>query len=163
MNKQNLWFITLFSIILILSIYYISIPNNILEEFTSNDALVSKETNIEAEESSILVALRVENDEEVLKEISELQNTLLDTSKTIDEKNIAYENLKNINANQGKEEEIEKLLKDEFNYDSFVKINKDQVSIIISNEEHSKEIANKIILKVQEKFDAKKYITIKFQ
>ena len=31
MNKQNLWFVSLFSIILVLLIYYISIPNNLLE------------------------------------------------------------------------------------------------------------------------------------
>ena len=35
-NKQNLWFLTLFSLILVLSVYYITMPN---------DLLVSKESN----------------------------------------------------------------------------------------------------------------------
>ena len=29
-NKQSLWFLTLFSIIIVLSVYYIAIPNNTL-------------------------------------------------------------------------------------------------------------------------------------
>ena len=30
-NKQNLWFLTLFSLILVLSVYYITMPNEIFE------------------------------------------------------------------------------------------------------------------------------------
>ena len=32
MNKQNLWFFTLFSLILILGAYYITMPNSLLEK-----------------------------------------------------------------------------------------------------------------------------------
>ena len=31
-NKQNLWFLTLFSLILILGVYYVTIPNDLLEK-----------------------------------------------------------------------------------------------------------------------------------
>ena len=160
MNKQNLWFITLLSIILILSIYYISIPSNTILEYTNtpnNDVteVISESTN--------LVALRVSDDEEVLNTIQELQTTLLDKDTSIEEKNLAYESLKNINETQGKEEEIEKILKDEFNYESFVKIKQDQINIVISSTTHDKTIANKIITRIQSLFEDKKYITIKFQ
>ena len=160
MNKQNLWFITLLSIILILSIYYISIPSNTILEYTNtpnNDVteVISESTN--------LVALRVSDDEEVLNTIQELQTTLLDKDTTIEEKNLAYESLKNINETQGKEEEIEKILKDEFNYESFVKIKQDKINIVISSTTHDKTIANKIITRIQSLFEDKKYITIKFQ
>ena len=38
-NKQGLWFLTLFSLILVLSIYYITMPNEIFksEEVVAND------------------------------------------------------------------------------------------------------------------------------
>ena len=55
------------------------------------------------------------------------------------------------------------MLKDEFKYDSFVKISKDQINIVISSSEHNKDIANNIIKKVQSLYNTKKYITIKFQ
>lgn len=162
MNKQNLWFITLFSIVLILSIYYISIPNNLLEEYT-NSSGDSNNTSEVVNESSILVSLRVQDDEETLNTINELNTILLDKNKSNEEKNTAYESLKSINETKGLEEQIETMLKDEFKYDSFVKISKDQINIVISSSEHNKDIANNIIKKVQAMYNTKKYITIKFQ
>ena len=65
--------------------------------------------------------------------------------------------------NKGLEENNESKLKEKFEYDSFVKINKDQIKIVISSTKHDKLIANNIIKEVQSMFDTKKYITIKFQ
>lgn len=160
MNKQNLYFISLFSIILILCIYYISIPNNVLDNI--EPTISENETSIEVADTNNLVGLRIENDEMVLSQIEDLQNTITSKDKTTEEKNLAYEQLKNINKNKGKQEEIEKIIKKEFNYDSFVKIDNDQINIVISSKEHNKEIANNIIKKIQSLFDTKKYITVKF-
>ena len=160
MNKKNLIYVSLISLILILGIYYITMPNNMLEnvEPTISESI----DNTSTEEISSLVGLRVENEEMVIAKLEDLQNTITDTSKTLEEKNIAYEQLKNLNQLKGKQEEIEKLIKKEFNFDSFVKINEDQINIVISNNNHNKELANNIIKKVQSMFKEKKYITIKF-
>lgn len=163
MNKQNLWFITLFSIILVLSIYYISMPSNILEEYTNTKNDNSDTTVNEITPSTSLVALRVASDEELLNNINNLQSTITDKEKTVAEKNNAYEELMTLNENKGLEENIEAKLKEKFEYDSFVKINKDQINIVISSTKHDKLIANNIIKEVQSMFDTKKYITIKFQ
>ena len=163
MNKQNLWFITLFSIILVLSIYYISMPSNILEEYTNTPSDNSDTTVSEITPSTSLVALRVASDEELLNNINNLQSTITDKEKTVAEKNNAYEELMTLNENKGLEENIESKLKEKFEYDSFVKINKDQINIVISSTKHDKLIANDIIKEVQSMFDTKKYITIKFQ
>lgn len=163
MNKQNLWFISLFSIILILCIYYITIPSNLLETIEPSITSPTTTETVDAVESSELVALRVENDETVLKEISDLENIIIDNTKTTEEKNIAFEELKNINYNRGKEEELETIIKNDFNYDAYIKIDNDQISIVINSSEHNKEIANTIIKRIQSEFEAKKYITVKFQ
>lgn len=168
MNKQNLWFITLFSIILVLSIYYISMPSNILEEYNNsntntNETNNSKETVSTVNEETSLVALRVAADEELLTKLTNLQNTITDKEKTVMEKNNAYEELMTLNENKGLEENIESKLKEKLSYDSFVKINKDQINIVISSTKHDKMIANSIIKEVQSMFDTKKYITVKFQ
>ena len=36
-NKQNLWFLTLFSLILILGVYYVTLPNELLEKINIED------------------------------------------------------------------------------------------------------------------------------
>ena len=160
MNKKNLIYVSLISLILILGIYYISIPNNMLENI---EPTISESIDTTpSDEISSLVGLRVENEEMVIAKLEDLQKTITDTSKTLEEKNIDYEKLKNLNQIKGKQEEIEKLIKKEFNFDSFVKINEDQINIVISNNNHNKELANNIIKKVQSMFKEKKYITIKF-
>ena len=62
-NKQSLWFVTLLSLVLVLGVYYVTMPNDLLKtEETKN---VNSEVTVDVEESDMLVALRVERDEEV--------------------------------------------------------------------------------------------------
>ena len=157
-NKQSLWFVTLFSMILVLSIYYVTMKDDTLATIKSLDN--TKETE---ESSSVLVALKVADDEEVLKEMEDLQTVLLDDTSTIEEKNNAYESLQTINTNKGKETEIEEKILKEYSLDSFVKIKNDRISITIGSNEHDTKLANKIMNTVQSMYDVKMYITIKFQ
>ncbi len=159
-NRRNLWFVSLVSLILVLSIFYISMPSDRVENLNSEDVT---ETKTVISESTALVALRVEDDEKVLEQMESLQTILLSETATSDEKNAAYEELVNINLNKGLEEKIQENIKQTYNYDSFVKINNDQVNIVVDNDKHSNEIANKIIRIAQNEFDVKKFITVKFQ
>ena len=159
-NKQSLWFLTLFSIILVLSVYYIAMPNNTLATLKENDT--NKET-LNITESDALTSLRVESDEETQTTMNELQSILLNEKSSLEEKNNAYEKIQNINFNKSKEESIEKLITDNFKLQSFVKIDKDNIKITISKKEHDVALANQIIRKIQEEYTNKMYITVKFQ
>lgn len=159
-NKQSLWFLTLFSIILVLSVYYVAMPNNTLATIKENDTELQ---TININNSDSLAALRVQNDEEIESTMQELQSILLNEKTTLEEKNTAYEKIQNINSNKGKEEGIEKLIEENFSYKSFVKIDKDKISVTISNKTHDVKLANDIIRKIQEQYTNKMYITIKFQ
>lgn len=159
-NKQSLWFLTLFSIILVLSVYYIAMPNNTLATLKENDSDIE---TLNIEESDSLAALRVQCDEEIESTMNELQSILLNEETTLEEKNTAYEKIQNINSNKGKEESIEKLIEETFKYKSFVKIDNDKISVTISNKTHDVKLANEIIRKIQEQYTNKMYITVKFQ
>ena len=159
-NKQSLWFLTLFSIILVLSVYYVAMPNNTLATIKENDTELQ---TINIDNSDSLTALRVQKDEEIESTMQELQSILLNEKTTLEEKNTAYEKIQNINSNKGKEESIEKLIEKDFSYKSFVKIDKDKISVTISNKTHDVKLANDIIRKIQEQYTNKMYITVKFQ
>ncbi len=159
-NKQNLWFVTLFSLILVLGIYYVSMSD---ESLTALNAENDVSEVIKVEESDVIVALQVADDESVLEQMTEYQNILLDEAATLEEKNDAYEGLQALNSKQSECQKIEKLITDEFKYDNFVKIDGDTINIIIASSDHNKEIANKIIRAVQELYDTQKYITVKFE
>ena len=83
-NKQSLWFLTLFSIILVLSVYYIAMPNNTLATLSSLET--SNET-VSIEQTDSLTSLRIEREEELLTTMNELQSILLNENSTIEEKN----------------------------------------------------------------------------
>ena len=160
-KKQNIWFITLFSLILVLSVYYLTMKDTKFEDLT-----ILKETDkptINTVENSYLVSLRVTDDEKLLKTMEDLQTTINNNDASVLEKNEAYETLKELNLNKGKEMELEKLIKEKFNLNSYVKIIGDKINITIASDEHSKELANNIINEVQNKYEIQKYITVKFK
>jgi len=166
-NKKNLWFLTLFSLILVLSVYYITMPSELLmttnNDYTTTEVSKTEEPTVNIEESSILTALRIESEEQVSSELEELQSVLVNADASPEEKNMAYEKIKNINNTRTEEEKLEKEINETFNLKSFVKINGDQIRVVISNDKHDKELANNIIRKIQENYEQNKYISVKFQ
>ena len=163
-NKQGLWFVTLFSLILVLSIYYVTIKDDDILQIATNSVVQEEKVDsvVKTEDSSILVSLRVQDEEEMLEEIEELQTILLDDTASLQEKNDAYNSLQTINATQGKKESLEKKIKENYNLESFVKIKNDQITVTIASKEHNSTLANNIIRLIQEEFDQKMYITVKF-
>ena len=159
-NKQNLWFVTLFSLILILGIYYVSMDDEVANVLKSENN--QNNSVIEITESDVLVALEVENDEEKQALMEEYQNILLDSSSTLEEKNVAYENIQKLNNSKSEEEKIKNLIKEKFNLNSFIKIKDDTISIVVASKDHNNEKANDIIRSVQELYESEKYISVKF-
>lgn len=160
LTKKNLWFLTLFSIIIVMSVYYISIP-------ISNDEMVSKEVvpdgaSIEVDESNLISALRIDRDESLENEVNAIKEILVDEATTSEEKSDAYEALKELNLNKGKEEALEASIKENFNYSCFVKVDGTNVKVVVDSDKHSYELANKIINEVQKSYDKKVYVTVSF-
>lgn len=58
---------------------------------------------------------------------------------------------------------MENKIKDNFNLEAFVKIDGDQIRIVIASDSHDTELANKIMRCIQEEYDKKMYISVKFQ
>lgn len=160
-NKQSLWFVTLFSLILVLGIYYVSLDDDVVNVLKSEG---SKEKSVlEITESDVLVSLEVEDDEEKQALMEEYQNVLLDTEATAEEKNVAYENIQELNNTISMEEKIKAKIKEDYKLNSFVKVKDKTVSITIASNEHNAASANQIIRTVQSMFKEFMYITVKYQ
>lgn len=168
-DKKNLWFLTLFSLVLVLSVYYVTMPNELLVtnngnvETTTNNNDDKNEISVSITESDIISALKVEDENDTLEEINTLKETLTNAEESVDKKNEAYDKIKELNETSGKEETLENMLKEKYKYDVFVKIDGDQVRVVIGTKDHSTELANEIMRLVQEQFDNKMYISVQFQ
>ncbi len=160
-NKKNLWFLTLFSLVLVLSIYYVTMPNELF--VTNNDTNLNNEVDVSIEESDVITALKVDDDNAVLEEITSLKETLTNKEATIDQKNLAFEELKKLNNTSAKEETLENKIKTTYELDSFVKIDGDQIRVVVGSDDKGVEVANNIMRAVQGEFDNKMYISVKFQ
>ncbi len=159
-NKQSIWFTFLFSIILVLSIFYVSMNENSLSDFIELEE--PEETSLVVNESTELVALRVQSDEEMMETINNLQDVLLSETSDLESKNNAYDELLTISNNKSMEEKLEKIIKDEFKYDSFIKINSNNVTVVIESDKNDYKLANDIIRRLNKEFKDNKYITVKF-
>ena len=163
-NKKNLWFLTLTSIILVLAIYYVTMPlgndNMVLSSENNN---TEKEVMVTIEESEALTAARIEKQEQDLNDIKKLQEILLSDDKTVDEKNEAYEQIKYLNASKSTEERLEKNINSSFELTSFVSIKNNTIKVTIANKEDSLDLANKIITLVNKETNNSYYVTVKFE
>lgn len=162
-TKKNLWFLTLFSIILVMAVYYVSTPENTLLTTVSKEINTDgKDASVNVSESSQITALKVSRDETLEKEVNSIKEILTSTSKTTEEKNNAYEALKNLNVNKGKEESLEALIKKNTGFDCYVEIDATNIKVVVDTKNHSYDLANKIIKMVQNEFDKKVYTTVSF-
>ena len=165
-NKKSLWFLTLFSLILVLSIYYITMPSELLLTTSSNKVSDNTKTDsptVSVEKSDILVALRVESDESLSKEIDALKEVITNAQSSVDDKNKAYDKIKELNDKRGEEEKLEEQIKSAYSLDSFIKIKDNEINVTINSETHDEKLANNIMRTIQENYNESKYITVKFQ
>ena len=167
-NKQGIWFLTLTSLALVLSVYYITMPNELL--ISNNGSFVKSDnikevssSKIETETSNLITNMRIELDEERNLLVNELESKLSDDTLKVDEKNQIYEDIRNIKELNSKESMLEKKIKDEFKLDSFIKIKDDTVSVVINSSNHDKSLVVNIMKSIQEEFQNKMYISISFK
>ncbi len=164
MNKQNIWFITLFSLIIVLSIYYITMPSDLMIQSNEiKNEETEKEVINDVEESTILVSLRIEAEEEYLKEMESLKSVLASNDSTINEKNNAFEQIKSLSNIKGEQEKLEEKLSEAISSNVFVRIDGNQIKVVVDKKEHDTKLANQIMRLVQENYKNKMYITVKFQ
>ena len=71
--------------------------------------------------------------------------------------------MKELNIIKAKEEEVAKLLDEQYQIKTFVKVEEDQIKVVVDSSEHDAKLANNIMRTVQEKFDKKMYITVQFK
>lgn len=158
-NKNGVWFVTLFSLILVLSIYYITMPTELLISKEKDKVLPT----VNVEESDYLLALRVSNNAAIDEEIDVLKKIISNSEASIEEKNNAFNRIKELNEMRSEEETLEDKIKTNYKIDSFVKIEGNDINVTAKSSEPTSELANNIMRLIQENYEFKKNISVKFQ
>lgn len=159
-NKKNLWFLTLFSLVLVLSVYYITMPKELL---LTNNEITNDTSKVNIEEVSLIETLKQEDNSTMLEEINKLKATISDDKASTEDKNKAFDALKLLNQISSKEELLEEKVKNTLGLDSFIKIDGDQIRVVIDSGEHTSTLANDVMRTIQSNFDTKQYISVQFK
>ena len=168
-NKQGLIFLTLTSLILVLSVYYVTMPNELL--LTTNSSYLDNKEKEDVSKVEETVTITNTNAIETMKSIlqderhklmTELNTKLIDKNLSMEEKNNIYEEIKVINKIETMESNIEKKIKEEFNLDSFVKVKDDIIEITINSDKHDTNLAVKIMSSIEKDYE-NMYISVSFK
>ena len=177
-NKQGLWFLTLFTLILVLGVYYVTMPNEMFKSFdassikendnndnTSKNSETNKEkktSSLSSDNTSYIETLKIELDTERAEILNTLEDILNDKSKNSSEKNKAYEQMKEINNLKASEDMLSKKISNEYKLNSYIKQEDNTIEVVIDSKKHDVKLANKIMRTIQNEFSDPMSISVKF-
>lgn len=177
-NKQGLWFLTLFTLILVLGVYYVTMPNEMFKSFdassikdnantdnTSKNSETNKEkktSSVSSDNTSYIETLKIELDTERAEILNTLEDILNDKSKNSSEKNKAYEQMKEINNLKASEDMLSKKISNEYKLNSYIKQEDNTIEVVIDSKKHDVKLANKIMRTIQNEFSDPMSISVKF-
>lgn len=153
MNKQAITFLTLFSLILVLSIYYILLPPETAED---------SQVNVIERKNSEIEVLQSELDSKREGIISDNNDIIASASSDNETISAALETIAETKETAAKEKEITKILK-ELGYEkSFVEIDNTSVKVIVEKKDADKNDANAIIKALLKDLGSEYQIEVKF-
>ena len=150
MNKQAITFLSLFTLILVLSVYYLVVPP------------IDQQTNVQTKQLSKIEVLQNqlnENHENTLAENNDVIASDKTSKKQIQE---ALTSIEKTNSDIETENTICKLLKEKGYKECFVELDDTHLKVVIKLKEATSKDANRVIKCIQGKYNNKFDIEVKF-
>jgi stage III sporulation protein AH len=187
LKKQTVWLLTMLSLVVVLSVYYITSPEQKSNELaavkqeekadekeTKTDTKTDAKTDTETKDGDTIISqvagdeefealrLKLQDERSELKE--QLSTVVATTDLPADERSEAVDQMKKLNEIAQKEEMLETLIKAMDYEDALVRADGSTVKIIVkSNKESSKSEANAIIQMVKKEIGETNYVAVEFQ
>ncbi|MEH6991535.1 SpoIIIAH-like family protein [Neobacillus drentensis] len=179
LKKQTVWLLTMLSLVVVLSVYYITSPeqkSNELAAVKQEEKADQKETktDTEAKDADTIISqvagdeefealrLRLQDERSELKE--HLNTVVATTDLPADERSEAVDQMQKLSEIAKKEEMLETLIKAMDYEDALVRADGTTVKIIVkSKKESSKSEANAIIQMVKKEIGETNFVAVEFQ
>lgn len=183
LKKQTVWLLTMLSLVVVLSVYYITSPEQTGKEIATIDENKTHENNkasgtdeksetagedegevvSSAAGDEIFESLRLELEEERSKRKEALRDTLASTDLPADKRSEAFDEMKKIDEVAQKEALLETLIIAMGYEDALVRADGEKVRITVKSDEPSAEKANEIIQMVKNEIDEMQTVAVTFQ
>lgn len=179
LKKQTVWLLTMLSLVVVLSVYYITSPDQKRNDITAveqkaKDNVTSKQaatktvqkagkTVVSQVSDDTFDALRLQLEDQRSQMKEELQSEIASTDLSPDKRSEAYDQMQKLNETAQKEEVLETLIKTMGYDDALVRADGSQVIITVkSKKKHSPSAANDIIQLVKKEINTN-YVAVEFQ
>lgn len=182
LKKQTVWLLTMLSLVVVLSVYYITSPEQngtelaVTEEKQENDVPVEKseEKAVSETESQgsvissvasdeVFEALRLKLDEERSRTKEQLRDIMASTKLPATEIGDAYDQIKELDDIARKEQVLETLIVAMGYEDALVRADGENVRITVKSNEPSASAANDIIQMVKNEIGQLQAVAVEFQ
>lgn len=158
MNRQALAFLTLFSLILMLSVYYVTIPSD--DMTVSSNQHNSEKLSTSRKESS--KQMQDHADEKKSQQLSEESSTLSNEQASQKEKQEALETMDAIKDAKKQENEIKEALRKK-GFDSVVELNKKVCSVSIFKSKDTKENVEIVLKTIYDLIGQQYFVEVTFK
>lgn len=187
LKKQTVWLLTMLSLVVVLSVYYITSPeqkeNNIeaVEQNAKDQMENTQETKQNQEtaktdtksgktvissiaEDDAFEALRMQIEDQRSQRKEELEEILASTDLPAEKRSEAIDQMQKLSETAKKEEVLETLIKTLGYEDALVRADGEKVNITVkSKKKHSPSAANDIIQLVKKEIGETNYVAVEFQ
>jgi stage III sporulation protein AH len=180
LKKQTVWLLTMLSLVVVLSVYYITSPeqkvtNMANVENGSKDATVKNTaktttksddgktviSGVASDEAFEALRLDLEDSRNELKE--RLNEIVASTDLPAEERSDAHEQIKQLDELATKESVLETLIKTMGYDDALVRADGDKVRVTVKSKDHSPTAANDIIQLVRSEIGEMQNVAVEFQ
>ncbi|WP_075982263.1 SpoIIIAH-like family protein [Bacillus massilinigeriensis] len=183
LKKQTVWLLTMLSLVVVLSVYYITSPEQKGDQLTkveekkktSETANGTKENKATGEQSDGVTVisenasdeqfeqLRLDIEAERSEEKERLTEIMASTDLPADQRNQAIEKVDELEKTEHKEQVLETLIISMGYDDALVRADGEEVRITVKSDKHSKAEANKILQQVKKELGHLQVAAVEFQ
>jgi stage III sporulation protein AH len=175
LKKQTVWLLTMLSLVVVLSVYYITSPEQKMTDMASvEEQSGDKVTDITSEDQDGPVISGVASDEEfeVLRMQLEdfrserkekLEAIMASTDLPSDQRNAAYDELNQLDETANNEAVLETMITALGYEDALVRADGEKILITVKAQEKSAKAANDIIKLVKDEIGMLQYVTVDFK
>ncbi|WP_066293692.1 SpoIIIAH-like family protein [Bacillus sp. FJAT-29937] len=177
LKKQTVWLLTMLSLVVVLSVYYITSPEqkgqNLADstekaEQSSNETAATEnlddsEVITNASGDEMFEALRLKLNDERSKMIEELSTKMANTELPAEEISAAKDQIDQLDALAKKEEMLEMLIRSMNYEDVLVRAEGKNVRVTVKAKELSRSAANDIIREVNNEIGGLQAVTVEFK
>ncbi|WP_075876320.1 hypothetical protein [Merdibacter massiliensis] len=143
MNKQALAFLTLFSLILMLSVYYVTLPNDVTAVISENTEQAEEE-KADTSQQDESTALQDSITKNINEQLNEANAVMADTDSSEEDKQAALQKIETLENVRDQQQKIQENLKKK-EFTSVVEISDGTCRITLFDCEENKENVNTVM------------------